>query len=383
MGKWLLVILSFFHAISVHADAREELLKNLTARIYNLPENRGSLIKSFTNHSQSYIYDQALAIIAFSRGKKATEARRLLKGLKSLQREDGSLYFSYNLDGSSPYPLEGDRRIAGAISWVALAAAHFQKEFHSTEFREFNERILTYLKSEIVAFKIKAKEIHALRFSPSDIKESPFLESDVLALEHNLDAYSAFNHYGALNQTTMFKEEEKKLKEFILKMWDPERQHFWSGATISSGRVSKSELYLDNQSWSLLALNESILKDISPEEALSLNCEVFMVKHEGISGFMDSKPTNRPSPHSFVWSEGSLGHILAMKKISRLREKEFSCNSMTAGDLLDSIRKMKKIDGGVPYATASKNPDFSTASSVAGTAWLYFAEVDLNPFEIN
>jgi hypothetical protein len=264
-----------------------------------------------------------------------------------------------------------------------LAAIHYQKEFQSTEFKEFNEKILSYLKSEIVSLNIRGEKVKALRFSPSDFKESAFQETDVVALEHNLDAYAAFLHFDTLNNTSAFKEEEVRLREFILKMWDSERKHFWSGATVSGAQVSKSELYLDNQTWSLLALDESILKKISPEEALTLNCEVFMVKHDGINGFMDSKPSNRPSPHSFVWSEGSLGQILAMKKLSRMTEKEFSCEKMNADDFLKSIKKMKKIDGGVAYATASKNPDFTTASSVAGTAWLFFAESNINPFELN
>jgi hypothetical protein len=383
MGKLFVIFLSFFHAISVHAGESDVLLKNLKARIHELPGKKGALIKSFTNHTQSYIYDQALAIIAFSKGKKKEDARRLLMGLKSLQNKDGSLYFSYYLDGISPYPAEGDRRIAGAISWVALASIHFQKEFDSTEFKAFNERILSYLKREIVSFEVEGDNTRALRFSPSDLKESPFPETDVVALEHNLDAYAAFLHYGILNKTSEFKSEEEHLRRFVLKLWDSEHQHFWSGASIKSGRVSKSELYLDNQTWSLLALDETILKKISPVEALSLNCEVFRVNQEGISGFMDSRPSNRPSQHSFVWSEGSLGQILAMKKISRLQQKTIVCDKMAAEDFLKSIKKMTQKDGGVAYATASKNPDFTTASSVAGTAWLYFAEQEINPFEMN
>lgn len=381
MAKWLLIFLSFFHAISVHAAP--DALINLKSRLHDLPSKKGALIKSFTNHSQSYIYDQALAVIAFSKGKMNKEARRLLMGLESLQNTDGSLYFSYYLDGKSPYPTEGDRRIAGAISWVALALVQYQKEFRSTEFKVFNEKILSYLKSEIVSLELVGEPERALRFSPTDLSESPFPETDVVALEHNLDAYAAFHHFGIVNQTKEFQNEEDHLRKFILKMWDSERKHFWSGASIKSGQVSKTELYLDNQSWSLLALDESILKKISPEEALSLNCEVFKVSHEGISGFMDSRPANRPSPHSFIWSEGSLGQILAMKKISRLREKTFVCDKMGAEDFLASIKKMQKQDGGVAYATKSKNRDFTTASSVAGTAWMYFAEKDINPFELN
>ena len=106
VGLWLISALSF-------AVTNQEILNNLRDRIVSLKSDR-ALIKSFSEHTQSYIYDQALAIITFTKaGEKAT-ARKLLKGLESVQMDDGSLYFSYNLDGSSPYPAEGDRRFAGA-----------------------------------------------------------------------------------------------------------------------------------------------------------------------------------------------------------------------------------------------------------------------------
>src|SRR5690606_4450347 len=141
----------------------------LSNRIKDLPNGRGSLIKSFTNHSQSYIYDQALAIIAFTKAGDQRNAKRLLQGLTSLQLKDGSLYFSYYLDGKSPYPKEGDKRFAGAIAWVALAATHYQNKFHHKEFVQFNKNILTYMNREMISIEVKGTATRALRFAPSDI----------------------------------------------------------------------------------------------------------------------------------------------------------------------------------------------------------------------
>jgi hypothetical protein len=368
--------MGFMCAFSVSAMTNQGILKNLSDRLHELPRAQGFLIKSFTNHSQSYIYDQALAIIAFTKARDQVRAKRLLQGLRSLQLSDGSLYFSYYLDGKSPYPQEGDKRYAGAIAWVALAATHYQHRFKSSEFRDFNYRVLKYLESQMHPIRVRGDTVKAVSFGPSNIKSTLWKENETAALEHNLDTYAALVHYSKINHTHQWQKEIKDLKKFIIGMWDKSQSHFWSGANLKTGVINKSELYLDNQTWSLLALDKETLKEIKPLEALDLNCDTFLVNHEGITGFMDSKPTRRPTSSQFVWSEGSLGQVMAMKKMNAM------CAKKTALDFLNSIKKMIKADGGIAYATTTTNPDFTTFSSVAGTAWMYFAMNDLNPFQI-
>lgn len=368
-------LVSLLMSFSIKAVSNGDLLKNLSSRLHELPHKKGALIKSFNQHSQSYIYDQALAIIAFSKAQDKKNAKKLLEGLESLQMQDGSLYFSYFLDGSSPYPREGDKRIAGAISWVAIAANHYQYRFRSKEFVGFNQKILNYLKTQMETLKVNGELVKAIKFAPSDLPSTPFRESDTAALEHNLDAYIAFHQFNRMNKKTQV--EALWLKKFILSMWDKTRSHFWSGASLAQGIINKSELYLDNQTWSLLALDKEDLKKISAKEALEFNCDSLFVQHEGITGFLDSKPTRGPASEIFVWSEGTLGQILAMKKIG----SDFKCGTFSANELLQSVKKMKKKDGGIAYSTTTKNPDFTTSSSVAGTAWMYFAQNNFNPFQ--
>lgn len=361
--------------------AQSELITNLQSRL-NVSINGNFLIKSFTNHSQSYIYDQALAIIAFTKHGEQKTARKLLRALATLQKQDGSLYFSYYIDGKSPYPEEGDKRFAGAIAWVALAAVTYQNEFKSDEFVNFNYQILDYLISQLKTFKGKDKKLRAISFGPSDIAGTPWNENDIGALEHNLDAYAAFLHFSKLNNDEKTKGIAEELKEFILGLWDESKLHFWSGVNLKTGNINKEEFYLDNQTWSLLALDEKILKKLKPKEALTMNCDSLMVEHDGIKGFMDMKPANRPSKLKFVWSEGSAGQFLAMKKVSNIYAEKITCNDLDAEVLLENIGKMKKKDGGIAYATSSENPDFTTDSSVAGTAWYYFALMGINPFKL-
>jgi hypothetical protein len=115
------------------------------------------------------------------------------------------------------------------------------------------------------------------------------------------------------------------------------------------------------------------LKDIDVKEALALNCESLYVEHAGVAGFVDSKPTNGPKKFEFVWSEGTLGQALAMRMTG------FKCEKK---NFVAEVKKMQKEDGGIAYATSEINPDFTTASSVAGTAWMYFASKGINPFTV-
>lgn len=374
-GKLVALVALCLFSIGSMAVTNQEILNNLRSRIVPLEGHR-SLIKSFSEHTQSYIYDQALAIITFTKARERETAAKLLRGLSSLQKKDGSLYFSYNLDGSSPYPAEGDRRYAGAIAWVALAATHYQAEFESQEFVPFNLKLLTWLRSEFKPVTLSGNYHEAVRFGPSDISTSKWNESETMALEHNLDAYAAYVHFAKLNPDYEWKLEIASLREFILSMWDKGRSHFWSGADLRTGKINKEELYLDNQTWSLLALDIDTLKKIDAHQALALNCESLYVEHEGITGFADSKPTRGPMKYEFVWSEGTLGQIMAMEKAG------YSCEKKNAVELLSSVKKMKKSDGGIAYATTTTNPDFTTSSSVAGTTWMYFASNGINPFTV-
>ena len=370
-------------AFSVTAIAipNAELISNLQSRLQVSPKG-GKLIKSFSHHTQSYIYDQALAIIALTKHGDQKNARALLEGLKNLQHKDGSLYFSYYMNAESPYPIEGDKRYAGAIAWVAMAAITYQKEFKTKEFVPFNYKILKYLTTQMKHIEVDGKKTYAITFAPTDLEATTWKENETVALEHNLDAYSAFSKFLELNPHIAWNKHVTDLHEFIVGMWDSSRSHFWSGANTKTHQINKQELYLDNQTWSLLALDAKTIKKLDTKDALSLNCDNFLVEHEGITGFMDSKPTRRPASTKFVWSEGTAGQILAMQKFSDVHQEKISCNKIEADDFLKHIKKMKQSDGGIAYATTTTNPDFTTSSSVAGTAWYYFAANKINPFDL-
>jgi len=217
LSRCLTLIILWGIGLNAFAIPNADLMSNLRSRLHPYKAG-GTLIKSFTNHSQSYIYDQALAVIAFSKHGDKKSAQGLLLSLSKLQKTDGSLYFSYYLNGQSPYPTEGDKRYAGAIAWVALAAITYQSEFKSKDFLNFNSKVLKYLASEMKATTIEGKKLKAIRFAPSNIKTTAWDESETAALEHNLDAYAAFIHFAQINNDRRWNKNANELKEFILTM---------------------------------------------------------------------------------------------------------------------------------------------------------------------
>jgi len=61
----------------------------------------------------------------------------------------------------------------------------------------------------------------------------------------------------------MYEEQARVLKEFTVALWDKSRSHFWSGVNLKTGAINKGELYLDNQSWSTLALDQETIQNLN------------------------------------------------------------------------------------------------------------------------
>lgn len=329
----------------------------------------GALIQSFTDRSQSYLYDQALAIIAFTRAGEHAKAKKLVQALKQLHNEDGTWYFSYYLDGKSPHPTEGDMRPHGAIAWAGLAILTYEKATKDRSFQNVWQKTLTHLEKHIV-FIPRLKQ-HGLTFSSVDNKKTRWDEREVAALEHALDAVATFRLAHQLTKDKRWKSAQKKLEEFSVSMWDEAEGHFWSGANVLTGKINRGEFYLDNQSWSALALSHLPLKD-KLRSALMASCRLSVVSGER-HGFSESR--SPASQQEFIWSEGTAGKALA------LHFQQTQCADTAPERYLDTLESMK-IAGGVQYIDRPNVIDFTHAPSVAGTVWTWFLRHKINPLDV-
>ncbi len=337
----------------------------LNSHITNL-EDESRLVKSYSHKKQSYLYDQALTLISLSHSKNFSQAKGLALGLKKLQQENGSWFFSYYLDGSSPHPKEGDMQPSGAIAWAALALMTYEYHSKDKSFRPQWKNALQHLEKNFV--KVDGFKGFGVRFSHVDNSQTSWSEKDVVALEHVLDTLSAFKAAYKLTKHEAFKNHQQSLEKFALEFWDEGQGHFWPGVTISTSKINRSEFYLDNQSWSALALEHLGLKSMM-KQALSASCAL-LVKEKKWVGFKEAKRSIAST--DFIWSEGTAGKAMALDRYNT------RCEGVDLHNYLATLEGMK-VEGGVLYVNKTV-PQFEAQPSVAGTAWTWLLKNKINPF---
>lgn len=338
----------------------------------------GRLIRSFHDMDSAFLYDQALAVIAFSLAGERAHAEQILNALARLQGPSGAWVFAYLADGADAN--QGvDMRIAGANAWMGMALNAYQKAF-GKRYLAMSTRLHDYLRAELVAVTINGASRSGLRFAPTDYAPG---RSSIFALEHQLDAYASMHQYHALNGGAPYLAAANALRGMAESLWNGSR--FLGGYDATSGTLNTDERYLDTYSWSVLALGNSGSAGQNFAAALPAMCDYFSAGGEliypsrkvtGIVGFHDAIHGGVPPQSPFVWSEGSLGAIMAMRQGA----PGMQCAGNGADQMLESLNYMVDKLGSMPYATRSPNPDFTSSGSVAGTAWLYYANQRKNPY---
>ncbi len=346
-------------------------IKNLLSRFSEAKINGGGrLLYSYKGSNSSFLYDQALAILAFVHSGQKNAAEDILTGLFNLQSPNGTWTFQYESAQGEIYPGDDEISPSGAIAWVAVAIEAYQIKYGSNRKIKFDSmlnKVLDYLVSQQIEVKWKGKSYFPITFSPKRPLSVSF--------EHNADSYAAF-----LN--ALYVDEKKRneysviasnLHSFLETLWDDNRFHV--GFKVQKGEPDKDELYLDTQVLGLLALGTSGRKGEDYTSGLHTNCKEFQISYP-IMGFVAYRLAGKqPAPTLPVWSEGSLGMMLAMK-IAKIDQ----CEGTKLRDLELAIESITQEDYGVPYSTPSSDPDFTSASSVAGTAWKYFFLKGFNPY---
>lgn len=372
---------SYFPAAVTSLNAQIAGLQSMmnTPLIQGGPYGDGRLVRSFRDMDSAFLYDQALAVIAFSQAGDQAHAEMIINAMARLQGPSGAWVFAYMADGSDANP-GVDMRIAGSNAWFAMALNAYQKAFNSTKYLTVSTRLHDYLLRELIPITINGTAQRGLRFAPTNYVAG---RAGIYALEHQLDAYAAMHQYYALNGGSQYLSASTDLQRMSESLWNGTR--FVAGYDANTNSLNTGERYLDNYSWSVLALGNTGSKRQKFSGALTALCDYFTVsgkldypsrKVTGVVGFYDVIYNNVPSSSPFVWSEGSLGAVMAMRQGA----PAMTCAGNLPGDILESMNYMVDKLKNMPYATQNGNPDFTSSGSVAGTAWLYFANQNKNPY---
>ena len=185
--------------------------------------------------------------------------------------------------------------------------------------------------------------------------------------EHNIDLISAFallaNHSSGAKKAE-YTAASEYAKAFVLSMYDGEKGCFYTGTGLDGVTINKSVLPLDTNTWAILAM-----PDFADTDKVMLFVEKNMRVGQGYD-FNDDKDG--------VWFEGTAQVAAVYKLIG---------NTDKYAEILAFMKKNMGADGSITAAdrnnvTTGFDWEYGKRAHLGATAWLVFAELGRNPFEV-
>ncbi len=393
--RWLGVLLIAGLALPPTVLAQDEASPLVLARKWlegqTVPSPLGgSMIVSYASQTsaRSFIYDQALAIIAFTMLTDYERAADLISGLIPLMNRNGALQFSY--DAKNPVREKQSMIRTGALAWMGYAVCFY---LDASGDRQNRKKYLAFADS--MARYVRARQVR----KRGDVRQwlvtgghaTVRLESDPVShqikeiyvpgpitwcsVEHNVDAYFFFKLYAQLSVRKVYAKLAQRMKEGLLqKCWNENLGQFVRGVNLEEGMDKVRAL--DCASWGAMFLHangEHRKVDVCIRSLENYYNEVGELKgykayydkpvYEnymvGLTMYPDNPRKTWREIHA-IWPEGTLGVATLMLQLGRAAEAE---------KLMLNMEKMQDAAGGIPYHSMVIPYEFETNPSVASTAW--------------
>ncbi len=319
---------------------------------------------------RSWIYSNALAIIAFSIADEQERANSIINSLQALQNEDGSLYFSYDINTGKVKDYE--EIYSGSLAWVGYSVVFYEEKYNEGIYIEFAKRIADYL--------LTLQVTNQSMVGYGSIKggfNSDGTPKTWISTEHNIDSYFFLRDLGYLTGIQKYIDAADLVKNSLVTYhWDTKENHFQ--------RIDSDDRTLDSNSWGGIFAQAIGREDMVEgaaafvkkfevaNQTMKLNSDTDFYNDTyqtdvHLSGF---KPYleggNYSNTIDEVWAEGTLGVINEM-----LRRGE------NVNTYLSSIFVMQDADSRGGLVSSNRNEgEFHIWPSVADTAWLYIDLVD-------
>jgi len=337
----------------------------------------------------AWIYDQALAVVAFTDAGLISKATNILETMRGLQLTgpDGVWHECYNSSNTSI--VVESRLNSGPIAWMAMAINFYEARTGDTNYAAVGKRALDYLTTMII--NAPGSETNgAVRYSNYD--------PQIISTEHNLDAYSAYLYRGLLNSNNVYLTTASNILQYLA-------NEMWALSTNSNGPYNLPIFWegwnnyvfsTDPQSWGVLALGP-----IGPngeefyrctewlwwnEWGNTRNAQNFSPTVTGVDGF---RPSTGDRPH--IWVEGTEGVARAFYRIgdyaAGICNSDQAATNSAHGDYFHSeMGRTASTNGGLVHSFWDIAPGNNTwpenwrYNHVASVAWHYFNERRVNPF---
>ena len=362
-----------------------------------LAQKTGSLLLSYSkpDSSRSFIYDQALAIVAFTILTDYERAANLIQGLMPLLEKDGSLQFSY--DAKSPCREKQAMVRTGALAWVGYSVCFYLDasgdKKDKVRFLAFAKKIARYIRARQIRKKGEIRQglvtggraTFRLQVDPKTQHVSEVFVSGPVtwcSTEHNLDTYFFLKLLERLTGKRAYGKTAGEIKESLLqKCWDEHLGQFIRGVNLEEqyDRV----LALDCASWGgifllsnqeqrkldvcLPRIRERYYNEIGGQRGYKayFNKLVYENYLVGLSIYPDN-PKKTWAQIKAVWPEGTMGVATLFLKVGKNSQAE---------DLFRDVEKMQEASGGILYHSMVIPFEFEMNPSVASTAWYIMARM--------
>ncbi len=350
------------------------------------------LLESYENNgdTNAWIFDQALAIIAFTNAGELGRARRILDSMKSLQHEEpekGAWYQCY--DAIHPNRICNNEFVTGPISWMVIAINFYEDMQKDPNYAPMARNALCWLDTMMNTNDPNDEKYGSMKFSVA----FPY----IISTEHNQDAYSAYYWRGILDSNDLYLEKADLIMDFLRKeMWapSPNSNHYHDVNVFWRGWESTRNLKwcTDVQAWGILSLgpvgpdgeqfNKSLCWLADPQERVTFviqDYNDYITKVFGYKGLREDGPyievdfTEHVAAAFFAVGDDWIG--------SRLHEQ---------------MRRIVSANGGLVHSFCDHDPNIVFMDKahginyhnyrynyVASVAWFYLNEVKINPFRLS
>ncbi len=367
---------------------------------YRVPEDSEDYPYVF---SKASLYDNALAVLAFSMTGEYGLAERVIEAASRLLTPEGDLWFSFNTHNSWPNARDHSGAIirSGASAWLGYAIVHYLKTrlVDNPDFLKQDQDALTHLNTaKKIADQLLTRQVlaesdrrfgmitggegsYSYRWNETAKRVEEFFTPgsiDWVSIEHNIDIFFFLRDLARLSGNKIYATAAERLQRALIEnAWNPAIGQLNRGQRLDGPDPVQA---LDCASWGamfLAAVGERAKAETALKSSLKFVSgtgsrrghkpyrDLLLYEDAAINQlFYPEQPSKNWDDVSLVWPEGSLGVAMAHIKLDQKPE---------AKALLESMLALQDETGALPYATESLRFQFSTNPSVAGTAWLVMA----------
>ena len=328
------------------------------------------LLPSLEKLEDCFVYDEALAAMAFTHRGDCEKARAIFKFFDNVRKghikETGKIQgFTdvYKRDGR-----ETETRAAGPNAWVLMALNYYYNKTKDEEFLPLAKDIADWLIS------LESLEGGMIGGYYGSGEPMTWISS-----EHNFDCYAALRDFGIIAKDEKYLKVAKRIAKWLHdEMWDNKAERFFLGRR-------NPNFATDLSSWAVLSLGEKYSRSLKFAIDKGLNTQMYKVKGVEVEGF-DFGSTYHTSPFpdkDTVWFEGTAHMVLAFRKTGRSEEENYFMRELDKCLTKSSAFPYTK---GLPYASNVGTPVYDSwlmqdkPLCISSTVWYYFAKNKFNPF---